>query len=38
MEIGVHVKLKIHESIPVISDNPESLVAKVERIIIADIK
>ena len=38
MEPGVHIKLKVHEPIPVASDDPESLVAKVERTIIADIK
>lgn len=38
MEPGVHVTLKVHEPIPVNSDDAESLVAKVERTIIADIK
>jgi len=38
MEPGVHVKLKVHEPIAVASDDPEGLVAKVERTIIADIK
>jgi len=38
MEPGVHIKLKVHEPIPVASDDPEGLVAKVERTIIADIK
>ena len=38
MEPGVHIKLKVHEPIPVASDDPESLVAKVERTIIADIR
>lgn len=37
MEPGVHVNLKVHEPIPVNSDDPESLVAKVERTIIAEI-
>lgn len=37
MEPGVHIKLKVHEPIPVSSDDAESLVAKVERTIIADI-
>ncbi|HEY9184341.1 MAG TPA: lysophospholipid acyltransferase family protein [Salegentibacter sp.] len=38
MEPGVHITLKVHEPIPANSDEPESLVAKVERTIIADIK
>jgi 1-acyl-sn-glycerol-3-phosphate acyltransferase len=38
MEPGVHIKLKVNEPIPVASDDPEGLVAKVERTIIADIK
>ncbi|WP_339649877.1 lysophospholipid acyltransferase family protein [uncultured Salegentibacter sp.] len=38
MEPGVHIKLKVHEPIAVISDDAEGLVAKVERTIIADIK
>ncbi|MFD1094432.1 lysophospholipid acyltransferase family protein [Salegentibacter chungangensis] len=38
MEPGVHIKLKVHEPIAANSDDPESLAAKVERIITADIK
>jgi 1-acyl-sn-glycerol-3-phosphate acyltransferase len=38
MEPGVHIKLKVHEPFPVASDDTESLLAKVERTIIADIK
>ncbi len=38
MEPGVHVTLKVHEPIPANSDNHESLVAKVERTITADIR
>lgn len=38
MGLGVHLKLKVHEPIPVKSRDPESLVAVVERTIIADIK
>ncbi len=38
MGIGVHLKLKVHEPIPVKSMDPESLVAVVERTITADIK
>lgn len=38
MEPGVHVKLKVHEPIPANSDDHESLVAKVERTITADIR
>lgn len=38
MEPGVHISLKVHEPISVASDDPESLVAKVERTITADIK
>jgi 1-acyl-sn-glycerol-3-phosphate acyltransferase len=37
MEPGVHIKLKVHEPIPVSSGDAESLAAKVERTIIADI-
>lgn len=36
--MGVHVKLKVHEPIPVDSQEPEGLIALVERTIIADIK
>lgn len=36
--IGVHVKLKVHKPIPVNSDDPASLIALVERTIIADIR
>lgn len=36
--MGVHVKLKIHEPIPVDSHEPEGLIALVERTIIADIR
>ncbi|HSI70538.1 MAG TPA: lysophospholipid acyltransferase family protein [Gillisia sp.] len=36
--IGVHVKLKVHEPIPVNSDDAASLIALVERTIIADIR
>lgn len=35
--IGVHITLKVHEPIPANSDDPESLIALVERTIIADI-
>lgn len=38
MEPGVHISLKVHEPISVSSDDPESLVARVERTITADIK
>ena len=37
MGIGVHLKLKVHQPIPVKSADAESLVAQVERTIIADI-
>lgn len=36
--VGVHVKLKVHEPIPVNSDDATSLIALVERTIIADIR
>ncbi|UJH90317.1 1-acyl-sn-glycerol-3-phosphate acyltransferase [Antarcticibacterium sp. 1MA-6-2] len=36
--MGVHVKLKVHEPIPVNSQEPEALIALVERTIIKDIK
>lgn len=36
--IGVHIKLKVHKPIPANSDDPNSLIAIVERTIIADIK
>lgn len=35
--IGVHIILKVHEPIPVNSNDPESLIALVERTITADI-
>ncbi|QED38574.1 1-acyl-sn-glycerol-3-phosphate acyltransferase [Antarcticibacterium arcticum] len=35
--IGVHIKLKVHEPIPANSNDPESLIALVERTITADI-
>ncbi|SHF68546.1 1-acyl-sn-glycerol-3-phosphate acyltransferase [Salegentibacter echinorum] len=38
IEPGIHISLKVHEPIPVASDDPESLVARVERTITADIK
>ncbi|MBZ9630942.1 1-acyl-sn-glycerol-3-phosphate acyltransferase [Salegentibacter sp. LM13S] len=38
MEPGVHIKLKVHKPIPVASDDPDGLVARVERTIIADVK
>lgn len=38
MGIGVHLIFKVHEPIPVSSDDPVSLAAVVERTIIADIK
>lgn len=38
MGIGTHLKFRVHEPIPANSDAPENLVAKVERIIISDIK
>lgn len=37
MGIGVHLKLKVHQPIPVSSTDAESLVAQVERTITADI-
>ena len=37
MEIGVHVKIKTHQPIPANSEDLESLAAKVERIVTADI-
>lgn len=37
MGIGVHLILKVHEPIPADSEDPEALVAKVERTITADI-
>jgi 1-acyl-sn-glycerol-3-phosphate acyltransferase len=36
--IGVQITLKIHEPVPTKSDDVESLIARVERTIIADIK
>lgn len=36
--IGVHIKLKLHEPVPTASDDVESLIAQVERTILADIK
>lgn len=36
--LGVHFKLKVHKPIPVSSDDPDSLIALVERTIISDIK
>lgn len=36
--IGVHITMKVHEPIPVNSEDPDSLIAKVERTIISDIK
>ena len=38
MGIGVHLKFKVHQPIPVKSEDPASLVAIVERTIISDIK
>ncbi len=38
MGIGVHLKIKIQEPIPVASDEPEKLIARIERTIIADIQ
>lgn len=38
MEPGVHITLKVHEPIPVNSNDPASLVALVERTITADIR
>lgn len=38
MEPGVHIKLKFHKPIPANSDEPENLVARVERTIIAAIR
>lgn len=35
--IGIHIKLKVHKPIPVDSMDAESLIAQVERTIIADI-
>lgn len=35
--LGVHITLKVHEPIPANSNDPESLIALVERTIIADI-
>ncbi len=37
MGIGVHLKMKVHEPLPVNSADAESLVAQVERTITADI-
>ncbi len=37
IDLGVNVKLKVHEPIPVNTEDPESLAAKVERTITADI-
>ena len=36
--IGVHITMKVHEPIPVNSDDTDSLIEKVEKTIIADIK
>lgn len=36
--IGVHITLKVHKPIPANSEDPDSLIAKVERTIISDIK
>ncbi len=36
--IGVHITMKVHEPIPANSADADSLIAKVERTIIADIK
>lgn len=38
MDVGVHLKIKVHEPIPARSEDPEALVALVERTIIAEIK
>lgn len=38
MGIGVHLKFKVHEPIPANSEDADSLVAQVERIITTDIK
>ncbi|APG60875.1 lysophospholipid acyltransferase family protein [Christiangramia salexigens] len=38
MDLGVNVRLKTHQPIPVNSKDPEALAAEVERIIIADIR
>lgn len=38
MDVGVHLKVLVHEPIPVKSEDPESLVAIVERTIISEIK
>lgn len=35
--IGTHLKIKVHKPIPATSDSPENMIARVERIIIADI-
>lgn len=37
MGLGVHLKLKVHEPIPVNTEDPEALAARVERTITADI-
>ncbi|MGB7842363.1 MAG: lysophospholipid acyltransferase family protein [Salinimicrobium sp.] len=38
MGLGVHFKLKVHQPVEVSSDDPESLVARIERTITSDIK
>lgn len=38
LEPGVHITVKVHEPIPANSDDPQSLIAQVERTIIADIR
>ncbi|HET8887070.1 MAG TPA: lysophospholipid acyltransferase family protein [Salinimicrobium sp.] len=36
--VGVHLKVKVHEPMPVKLEEPEAMIAKVERIITADIR
>lgn len=38
LDVGVRMKIKVHEPIPASSDDPAAMVALVERTIIADIK
>ncbi|MDT0642090.1 lysophospholipid acyltransferase family protein [Zunongwangia sp. F363] len=38
LDLGIHFKLKVHEPIPVSSNDPESLIALTERTIIGDIE
>ena len=38
LDLGVHLKVKVHKPIVANSEDPDALIAKVERTIIADIK